>query len=69
MCIFVSARLHATAAPDAPAPIIRTSTGGLIAGVFIAEVLTWSKSNWTNLRRCQSAAAARAGAPAASAIR
>src|SRR4051794_2821929 len=26
MCIFVSARLHATAAPDAPAPIIKTST-------------------------------------------
>src|SRR5258707_4290899 len=30
MCILVSARLHATAAPDAPAPIIRTSTGSFI---------------------------------------
>src|ERR1700746_1102973 len=30
MCIFVSARLHATAAPDAPAPMINTSTGSLI---------------------------------------
>src|SRR5271170_7960906 len=27
MCILVSARLQATAAPDAPAPIISTSTG------------------------------------------
>ena len=27
MCILVSARLHATAAPEAPAPMIRTSTG------------------------------------------
>jgi hypothetical protein len=26
MCIFVSARLQATAAPEAPAPMIRTST-------------------------------------------
>src|SRR6185437_3078038 len=26
MCILVSARLHATAAPDAPEPMIRTST-------------------------------------------
>jgi len=27
MCIFVSAKLQATAAPEAPAPMIRTSTG------------------------------------------
>src|ERR1700746_3962531 len=30
MCIFVSARLQATAAPDAPAPMISTSTGSLM---------------------------------------
>src|SRR5438128_325846 len=30
MCILVSARLHATAAPEAPAPMIRTSTGSFI---------------------------------------
>src|SRR3954451_13415475 len=30
ICIFVSARLHATAAPDAPAPIISTSTGSFM---------------------------------------
>src|SRR6266700_6140408 len=30
MCIFVSARLQATAAPDAPAPMISTSTGSFI---------------------------------------
>ncbi len=31
MCIFVSAKLQATAAPEAPAPMIRTSTGVVIA--------------------------------------
>ena len=31
MRILVSARLQATAAPDAPAPMIRTSTGSFIA--------------------------------------
>src|ERR1700742_2365641 len=30
MCILVSARLQATAAPEAPAPMIRTSTGSFI---------------------------------------
>ena len=30
MCIFVSARLQATAAPDAPAPMISTSTGSFM---------------------------------------
>jgi hypothetical protein len=30
MCILVSARLQATAAPDAPAPMISTSTGSVI---------------------------------------
>lgn len=30
MCILVSARLQATAAPDAPAPMIRTSTGSCL---------------------------------------
>src|SRR5882672_11733508 len=30
MCILVSASDHATAAPDAPAPMIRTSTGSFI---------------------------------------
>jgi hypothetical protein len=30
MCILVSARLHATAAPDAPEPIISTSTGSFM---------------------------------------
>src|SRR5580704_14819830 len=30
MCIFVSAKLHATAAPDAPAPMIKTSTGSFM---------------------------------------
>src|SRR6516165_6281903 len=30
MRILVSARLHATAAPEAPAPMIRTSTGVVI---------------------------------------
>jgi len=30
ICILVSARLQATAAPDAPAPMIRTSTGSFI---------------------------------------
>src|ERR1700761_9451130 len=30
MCIFVSARLQAAAAPDAPAPMISTSTGSFM---------------------------------------
>src|SRR6516165_3608530 len=34
MCILVSASDQATAAPDAPAPMIRTSTGSFIPGIF-----------------------------------
>ena len=30
MCIFVSAKLKATAAPEAPAPMIKTSTGAVM---------------------------------------
>src|SRR6266496_3192513 len=37
MCIFVSARLQATAAPEAPAPMIRTSTGSFMP-VFSAAL-------------------------------
>ena len=36
MCIFVSAKLQATAAPEAPAPMIRTSTGVVIANESLA---------------------------------
>ena len=34
MRIFVSARLQATAAPDAPEPMIRTSTFSLVCRVW-----------------------------------
>ena len=40
MCIFVSARLQATAAPEAPAPMIRTSTVFVMSGLagWVASV-------------------------------
>src|SRR5690349_23991082 len=41
MCILVSAKLQATAAPEAPAPMIRTST---LSGIFALRCLApdWS---------------------------
>src|SRR6266581_1825403 len=45
ICIFVSARLHATAAPDAPAPMISTSTGSLMPPPSPSSGATYKRSN------------------------
>src|SRR6202041_922600 len=56
MRIFVSARLHATAAPEAPEPMISTSTmslrGSLIAGGLLSRVAPhfWPGANHVQQR-------------------
>jgi hypothetical protein len=45
ICILVSASDHATAAPEAPAPMIRTSTGSFIAIPLVIPGLAGANRN------------------------